>query len=72
MENEEFLGFNKRQDFWQVPSREGRERVMDIIFVGSCGIEKFHVNGNINRDNLWVKRESLFSKDLSLALINPK
>jgi hypothetical protein len=44
MENEEFLGFNKRQDFGQVPSRKGREGVVDIIFVGSCGIEKFHGN----------------------------
>jgi hypothetical protein len=44
MENEEFLGFNKRQDFGQVPSREWREGVVDIIFVGSCGIEKFHGN----------------------------
>jgi hypothetical protein len=57
MEYEEFLGFNKRQDFGQVPSRKGREGVVDIIFVGSCGIEKFHGNGSINRDNLGVKRE---------------
>jgi hypothetical protein len=72
MEYEEFLGFNKRQDFGQVPSREWREGVVDIIFVGSCGIEKFHVNGNINSDKLGVKRESPISKGLSLAYKSSK
>jgi hypothetical protein len=42
---------------------------VDIIFVGSCGIEKFHGNWNINRDNLGVKRENKAEKSLNLLIL---
>ena len=42
---------------------------MDIGLVGTCGVEKFHDKGSVNRDYLGVKRESQIPVLINKALL---